>query len=226
MWPIATPRRVRSMTEAAPCTRRAPWPAGTGGQRVPGSLLLGIDVGTTACKAAVVDADGRELSHGRAPTPWRAVPTGAELDPDALMGAVEDAAAAALAGAPDGPVRGVGVTGMAETGALLGADGRATAPLIAWHDSRGREAAERFAAELGRDVFSARTGLAWSEMPSLFKLAWLREHRPQTHRATTWLNVGELVVHRLGGAPRAELSLASRTGWLVQQRRAWWDDAL
>lgn len=192
---------------------------------MPGPLLLGIDVGTTSCKAAVVDAGGRELSCGRAATPWQAVPTGAELDPDALMAAVEGAAAAALA-AGEGPVLAVGVTGMAETGALLGADGRATAPLIAWHDSRGREEAERFDAELGRDVFSARTGLAWSEMPSLFKLAWLRRHRPKTDLATTWLNVGELVIHRLGGEPRAELSLASRTGWLVQQRRAWWDDAL
>ena len=33
--------------------------------------LLGIDVGTSACKAAVVDADGAERAHGQAPTPWR-----------------------------------------------------------------------------------------------------------------------------------------------------------
>ena len=48
-------------------------------------MLLGLDVGTSAVKAAVVDAAGNELSHGRAPTPWRPVPTGAELDPDALL---------------------------------------------------------------------------------------------------------------------------------------------
>jgi sugar (pentulose or hexulose) kinase len=33
-------------------------------------LLLGIDVGTSACKAAVVDARGVELAHGQVPTPW------------------------------------------------------------------------------------------------------------------------------------------------------------
>ena len=34
-------------------------------------LLLGIDVGTSSCKAAVVDAaSGAELVHGSAVTPW------------------------------------------------------------------------------------------------------------------------------------------------------------
>ena len=50
-------------------------------------LLLGIDVGTSACKAAVVDGAGVEVAHGQAPTPWQAVPTGAELDPEALLAA-------------------------------------------------------------------------------------------------------------------------------------------
>src|ERR671919_161415 len=48
-------------------------------------VLLGIDVGTTFCKAAVVAPDGRELAHGRARTPWQPVRTGAEIAPDALV---------------------------------------------------------------------------------------------------------------------------------------------
>jgi len=40
-------------------------------------LLVGIDIGTTFCKAAVVRAaDGTEVAHGAAPTPWTVVPTG------------------------------------------------------------------------------------------------------------------------------------------------------
>ena len=40
-------------------------------------LLVGIDVGTSSCKAAVVDVEGQELAHGKATTPWRRLPTGA-----------------------------------------------------------------------------------------------------------------------------------------------------
>ena len=41
-----------------------------------------------------------------------------------------------------------------------------------------------------------------------------------------WLNGAEWVVHRLGGEQVAELSLASRTGWLDLHARGWWDEAL
>jgi len=55
-------------------------------------LLLGIDVGTTYCKAVVLDADGRERSQARVRTPWTAVATGAEIDPSALVRAAHRAA--------------------------------------------------------------------------------------------------------------------------------------
>ena len=40
-------------------------------------LLLGLDLGTTSCKAAVVTPDGEEIAHGQAPLAWAPVPTGA-----------------------------------------------------------------------------------------------------------------------------------------------------
>ncbi|HYM83444.1 MAG TPA: carbohydrate kinase, partial [Candidatus Dormibacteraeota bacterium] len=82
---------------------------------MPGTLLLGIDVGTTWCKAAVVDTEGRERSTGRARTPWVRVTEGTELDPSELERAVEAAANDALRLAPEGPIAAVGVASMAET---------------------------------------------------------------------------------------------------------------
>src|SRR4029079_1343517 len=87
-------------------------PAAGRGARAVTDLLLGIDVGTSACKAAVVDAGGAERAHGQAPTPWRKVPTGAEIDPRALLDAALEAAAAPLAAAPPGTLRAGGGTGL------------------------------------------------------------------------------------------------------------------
>jgi sugar (pentulose or hexulose) kinase len=190
-------------------------------------LLVGIDVGTTLCKAAVVRAaDGTELAHGTAPTPWTEVPTGAELAPERLLEAALAATAAALDHAPAGPVAGVGVTSMAETGVLLDRGGRPVAPAIAWHDSRGQAEAARLAADLDAGRFSAHTGLAVRPLLSIAKYAWLREHQPAVAGAVRWLGVAEWVVNGLGGEQVAELSLASRTGLLDRDRRAWWDEAL
>jgi sugar (pentulose or hexulose) kinase len=170
-------------------------------------LLLGIDVGTSACKAAVVDAHGAELSLGQVPTPWEPVPTGAELDADALLRAVVAAAREAIDRGPEGVVAGIGVTSVAETGMLLDADGRVLHRPVAWHDARGAAEAEAIARDL--PDFTERTGLPASALCSLAKLKHLG-----TDGAARWLNVGEWVVHRLGGRHVSELSLSSRTGLL------------
>jgi sugar (pentulose or hexulose) kinase len=189
-------------------------------------LLVGIDVGTTSCKAAVVRAgDGVEAAHGAVPTPWTVVPSGAELAPARLLDAALAATAEALAAAPDGPVLGVGVTSMAETGVLLDRHGGPVAPAIAWHDARGAAEAARLAADLGAERFSARTGLPVRPLFSIAKYAWLRANHPEVAGAVRWLGVAEWVVHGLGGHQVAELSLASRTGLLDLERRAWWDEA-
>ncbi len=177
-------------------------------------LLLGIDVGTSACKAAVVDADGAERAHGQAPTPWQRVDTGAEIDPHALFDAVLAAARAALRAAPAGRVRGIGVTGMAETGVLLDDHGAPLAPAIAWHDARGGDEARLLADEIGERAFIRTTGLPVTALCSAPKLRWLTANRPETLTARRWLNVGEWVVRGLGGDEVTELSLASRTGLL------------
>jgi sugar (pentulose or hexulose) kinase len=189
-------------------------------------LLVGIDVGTTACKTAVVRAgDGVEVAHGAVPTPWTVVPTGAELPPGRLLDAALAATARALQDAPDGPVLGAGVTSMAETGVLLDRHGQPVAPAIAWHDARGEAEAARLAAELGAERFSARTGLPVRPLFSIAKYAWLRANLPPVADAVRWLGVAEWVVHGLGGEQVAELSLASRTGLLDLERRAWWEEA-
>ena len=190
------------------------------------SLLLGLDAGTTAVKAAVVDEGGRELAHGRAPTPWREVPTGAEIDPGDLLAAAVAAAAEALSAAPDGPVAGVGVASMAETGVLLDVRGRPVVPAIAWHDMRGDAEAERMAADLGAEAFAARVGLPCSRLCTLAKYRWMRDRLPESGRGVRWLNIAEWIVLGLGGEPSAELSLASRTGFYDLHERRPWDAAM
>lgn len=188
-------------------------------------MLLGLDLGTTSCKAAVVSHGGRELAHGRARVPWERVPSGAEIAPERLVDAALAAAQEALDGAPDGPIDALGVASFAETGVLLDARGEPVAPAIAWHDSRGVAQAERLIADLG-ERFSERTGLAPRPLCSLVKYRWLRDEHEPAARGVRWLGGAEWIVHRLGGERVSELSLASRTGWLDVHRREWWDEAL
>ena len=187
-------------------------------------LLIGIDVGTTMIKATVVGLDGQEITWGRSPTPWIPVPTGSELEPMGLLGAVVEASHAALGAAPPGQVVGVGVTSIAETPILLGDTGRPMRTSIAWYDKRGDEEVADLVKTFGGQAFSERTGLPASTFCSVVKLAWLRRHHgPVVPRA---LSVADWVVHALGGDQVAEASLASRTGALSLAGRQWWKEIL
>lgn len=189
-------------------------------------LLLGIDVGTTYCKAVVFDVDGRERSHSRARTPWNAVGTGAEIDPSALVRTVQHAAGEAIAGGPAGAVAAVGIAGMGETGVLVDARGRPLGPAIAWHDVRGTDEARAIDRELGGREFASHTGLPASALCSLAKLRWQRAHLERFETAVRWLGIPEWVARSLGAPDVAELSLASRTGLLELGPRAWWSRAV
>ncbi|HET9724242.1 MAG TPA: FGGY family carbohydrate kinase [Actinomycetota bacterium] len=189
-------------------------------------LLMGIDVGTTLCKAAVVTLDGHEVAHGQRPTPWTGVATGAEVDPHSLAEASAGAALEALAAAPDGIVRGIGVCSMGETGVMLDGRGEPIAPGIAWHDLRGGPEAERMARDLGAERFVRRTGLPMGSFWTAPKIAALAAERPEVAGGRRWLSVAEWIVRWLGGDEVAELSLASRTGFLDVSDVAWWPDAL
>ncbi len=190
------------------------------------AVALGIDVGTTAVKAALVGLDGAELACHSAPTPWQAGRDGPQLDVVELGDlALNLAGAAARRAAGAGwAVRAVGVTGMAETGALLDGAGRALAPGYAWHHTLGSP--QRVQEALGRRQFIRTTGRDCTISPSIVKLDVLRHRGHAFAPGQCWLGVPDYVAYRLCGVRAAEISTASRTGLLDVGAGKWWDDAL
>src|SRR5947209_3777849 len=97
--------------------------------------LLGLDVGTTHCKAAAYGRDGRRYSHAARDTPTRRDADGRPyFDPDELWLTV---AALFRDLNPGGRVEIVGVAGMAEAGLLVDRhNGVAKSEIIPWYDPR------------------------------------------------------------------------------------------
>ena len=196
-------------------------------------VVLGVDIGTTSSKAVARSASRRGTPYVEQRTPWHSAGGGqTEIDPYRIVDVAVDVIGRAVRAAESawGPVRvrGVGVTGLAESGVLLDGAGRPVAPMIAWFDHRGGHELE----QLGREApgFAARfqrtTGLRWSSQASLAKLLWLRASGYRPGPASTWLGVPEWIVFALGGDPVREPSLASRTGLVDQGTGELWPDAL
>ncbi len=189
-------------------------------------LWVGIDVGTTRVKAGLVDEAGRLTSLAWRPTPWQTTDEGPVVDvvelADLVLAVAQEAAE--TGGAARGQVAGVGITGMAETGALLGPDDQPLAPGFAWHHTLGD--AERVQQALGPDRFAQTTGHGCDLAPSIVKLDYLRSRGHRFRPGQVWLNIGEYIAYRLTGVRCCEFSLSGRTGLFDLVGRTWWDDAL
>lgn len=189
-------------------------------------FLVGIDLGTTRVKAGLVRSDFSLMSVESAPTPWRATHDGPVVDVAELGTlAIDVAGRCATAAVNDNDrIVGIGVTGMAETGALLDEAGDPLAPGYAWHHSVGD--AERVQDALGRDTFMRRTGHGCDLAPSIIKLDHLRNGGHVFSPGQRWLNLPEYLTWRLTGQAACEFSLSGRTGLFDLIGRRWWGDAL
>lgn len=186
-------------------------------------LVVGIDAGTTRVKALAVDLDGTVVAESALRTPWQRSGAEAQMDADELIDVVSevlDSLTQAEGWPNDGRVIGIGVTSMAEAGVLVGPHGGPLAPIIAFHDPRGRADVVRDA--IGKEAFHGHVGMRLNNKPSVAKILWLQESVPAASGATCYLSVAEWIVHRLGGERVSEISLVSRTGLFdVVERRPW-----
>ena len=155
-----------------------------------GPFLIGVDVGTTSVKAALLDAEGR--LHGRWSSPVATARTGpdlAEQNPQDWVNATLAGLAAAADGATDCRIVGIGLCSQVNTHVFVDAAGEALAPAILWQD--GRCAAE--AAKLDAQVLEADR-LRWWGAPlpidashPLARMFWLARTKPDLWRRTRWV---------------------------------------
>lgn len=190
--------------------------------------LLGIDVGTTNCKAVAFSEDGAVLASASAEYPLvQPRPGWIELDPDVVWRALARCIRQAAAATARDPIRALAVAAQGEAATPVSADGAALANSIVTFDTRTVAQAEWWERTLGRQALFARTGMPLHGMYTLNKLQWLREHRPAlVARTNTFLLYGDLVLRRLGLPPVIDSSMASRTMALNVATGDWDDDLL
>lgn len=193
-------------------------------------LFAGLDLGSTGVKILVTDTEGTEVLIHQLPTPWLAGVGGTTvMEATALVATVrrllEHVAVELVARfGPSAQVRAIAVSGMGESGIVLGADGSPLAPAIAWFDPRGAEQLAALPPQIAAE-FAGRTGLPLGVQVSVVKLLHLRDNGLDL-AGTRWLNLPEFVVAALGGEEAAEYSLSSRTGLLDQDTGAPWPELL
>lgn len=152
--------------------------------------LIGIDVGTTAVKAALYNERGQALATYAESYPTRRLPPdGVEQDPAEWMGHVQAALARLSDGLAEGQLKGVGLTSQVNSHVFVGADGQALMPAIIWQDGR----CAGVAAELDARV-NETDKIGWWGAPLpvdashvLSRMEWVKRNRPDAWTKTRFV---------------------------------------
>ena len=189
---------------------------------------LGLDIGTTGCKALVFDAAGRPLAQAYREYPLLSPQPGwAELDSARVMRDCESAVTEAAAACRTDPVQALGVSCQGEAFTPVDAQGRMLCGGMVSSDARAVGDVERFSREFGARRLYELTGHTPHPMFTLFKLLWLRRERPDVFAsARRFLCFEDLFHAQLGLEPAMSWPLAGRTMLFNVRTHAWESEIL
>lgn len=170
------------------------------------AVLIGIDIGQSACKVSAIDADGRLLATASHPYPTVQVAAGqAEQDPDLWISAAACGCREVIADTCSS-VEAVCVTAATHNAVLLDGASRPVRPCITLRDTRPWHEAQLVEKRSGQAVLAhARNGVSagWT----LPQLRWIRNQDPAAWARTRRLALAKDYV-------RSALTGDSVTDWI------------
>jgi xylulokinase len=189
--------------------------------------LMGVDIGSSRCKAVVFAVDGSVLAEAAEDyEPQFPAPSHVEMDPDTLWQAVAASIRSAAEGSDD-PVQAIGLSSHGESFVPVDEDGAPLAPIIMNADNRAAEEARWWEQQLGREHIFQTTGMIVHPMYPMPKLRWLRLHEPELfERAARFVSVSDYVLLKLGLGPQIAYPLACRFMAFDVRKLRWSDEIL
>jgi sugar (pentulose or hexulose) kinase len=192
-------------------------------------LYLSLDVGTSATKASVLDADLRELATAQAEYPYLLLPGAkVEIDPAALLRGM----AAAVRGLDErllAEVECVCYDTFSPSPVFLDAAGDLAYPNVITHmDRRSAEQSAYIGQVIGNDACLEITGLyPFIGGSGLLSLLWLRQYAPEClARTATVTHLAGYLHQLLTGLPATDLVNASMLGVYETTTQSGWSKTL
>ncbi len=172
--------------------------------------LLGIDIGTSACKVAVFTEDGRVLAQVNRPYPVYYPEAGwVEQNPEEWWNAICEGIREVLR-MPEvnaENICGIGVDGQSWSAIPIDREGNVLCNTPIWMDVRSRDICERIKTKLGAERIFKVAGNAFLPSYSTPKMIWFKEERPEIFTATyKFLQSNSYIVYKLTGVMSQDLS--------------------
>jgi sugar (pentulose or hexulose) kinase len=177
--------------------------------------LLGLDIGTTGCKAASFSVDGKLLHSNYEEYPLHfPAPNRCELDPAQVWEAISKVILSTAGEVKSvDPVEAIGISALADAITPVDAQKTCLGPsVVGSSDRRAIPQAEWIAHRIGREKIFELTGVPLHPMYIVPKMMWFRDNMPEMyHRTWRFLGWPELVHQHLGLDPVMDYSMGGRS---------------
>ncbi|HUG13996.1 MAG TPA: FGGY-family carbohydrate kinase [Thermomicrobiales bacterium] len=185
--------------------------------------LLGIDIGTTALKAVVLDPQRGVIAQAQRPHTLRSPHPGwAEEDPAEWWQTTVEAIKEIVGSIPAERIAAVAITGMVPALVLLDGNGAVIRPSIQQNDARSAREVDELRDAVDTDEFFAITGGTPNQQNIAPRWGWLARHEPEAiERTATMCGSYDYIVMKLTGERSLELNWAAESGLYDITRRAW-----
>lgn len=150
-------------------------------------LLLGIDIGTSACKIAIFNKQGEVLAQSSQQYPiYYPNPGWVEQSPDEWWHSVCQGIKDCIAKGKIEPSKivGIGIAGQGWSAIPVDREGNCLSRTPIWLDTRAKEIADRVIDEIGGDKIYEVAGNAFLPAYTTPKLLWFKENRPEIYDQT------------------------------------------
>ncbi len=174
-------------------------------------MYIGIDLGTTGCKAVLYDSEGKALSEFNKEYSLICRDGLVEQDAEIWWSLVTEALVFVAKDRGD-DVRGISVSTQGIAVVPVDREGRTLANAISWLDVRADAEAAMLEAKFGRDTIYRKTGKFCNPEYTLPKLMWWKTHEPELfERAHKFLLPLDFLNMRLAGRAICDYTIAGGT---------------
>jgi xylulokinase len=185
--------------------------------------LLGLDIGTSGCKAILFHVDGALLAKASREYPVDFPhPQWAEQDIEKVWRLVQEAIREVLLSAHATEIAAIGLSVHGEAVTPVDAQGRAMRPTILGMDTRTGPQNDWLRETFGNEALFQCTGMPVHTINTLPKLLWLKQNEPGVWgKAARFLLVEDFIIQKMTGRAITSQCLASRTQLFNLQQRQW-----
>lgn len=191
--------------------------------------ILGIDIGTTAIKAAVIGEDGKVYGEETCEYVLTTMPSGEveadlQLYSEAFSGAVRGAVRNSNADKKD--IKCIGFSSTAETCVFLDENNKPLCKVIAWMDMRGTKEAEYLSKHFSKKDIISKVGFdnIYAIHP-ISKILAVKNKSPEVFSNTRmFAQIKDYFVYVLSGRFITEYSVASDHGFFDITNRCYWQE--